>query len=331
MTTTPERAARAVPPTGEQYVLHHDGAHGPVEATIVEVAAGLRTLTVDGHDLVQPYAENRTPPWAAGIVLAPWPNRVRDGRWVHDEKPQQLDITEVDKNNAIHGLLRNTPYRLVERSTDSVTLGAAIVPQHGWPFRLWTTVTYRLTGNGIRVTHEVTNQGTERAPFAVGAHPFIRVGDHDVETLTITARTLEHVIVDARLNPVGFEPPAGDHDLRDGRVISSLELDDAWKVARDDDGMIRTVLSAPDGTETEVWQDGDWEWLQVFITRQFPAPASTEVGATSTGETNDGRMVTAVAIEPMTAPADALNSGLGLRWLDPGHTWSGSWGICRPA
>ena len=93
--TTSEFAGVAVPPTGEQYVLHHDGAHGPVEATIVEVAAGLRALTVDGHDLVQPYSETRTPPWAAGIVLAPWPNRVRDARWVHDGAPEQLDIRAV--------------------------------------------------------------------------------------------------------------------------------------------------------------------------------------------------------------------------------------------
>ena len=66
----------------------------------------------------------------------------------------------------------------------------------------------------------------------------------------------------------------------------------------------------------EVWQEGDWEWLQVFITRIFPGP--------------DGPM-TAIAVEPMTAPADALNSGLGLRWIDPGASWSGHWGICRPA
>ena len=30
-----------------------------------------------------------------------------------------------------------------------MTLGAAVVPQHGWPFHLWTTVEYRLTGNGV--------------------------------------------------------------------------------------------------------------------------------------------------------------------------------------
>jgi aldose 1-epimerase len=35
----------------------------------------------------------------------------------------------------------------------------------------------------------------------------------------------------------------------------------------------------------------------------------------------------AVAIEPMTAPADAFNSGQGLRWLAPGEDWVVRWGI----
>jgi aldose 1-epimerase len=29
----------------------------------------------------------------------------------------------------------------------------------------------------------------------------------------------------------------------------------------------------------------------------------------------------------MTAPPDALNSGQGLIWLEPGATWQGSWGL----
>ena len=29
----------------------------------------------------------------------------------------------------------------------------------------------------------------------------------------------------------------------------------------------------------------------------------------------------------MTAPANAFNSGEGLRWLAPGETWHLSWGI----
>ena len=35
----------------------------------------------------------------------------------------------------------------------------------------------------------------------------------------------------------------------------------------------------------------------------------------------------AVAIEPMTAPADAFNSGRGLRRLAPGETWTVEWGL----
>jgi aldose 1-epimerase len=306
----------STPPTGEQYALHHDGAHGPVEAVIATVAAGLRHLTVDGHDLVQGYPESSMPPYGCGIVLVPWPNRVRDGRWMLDGEVQQLDLTEVDRNNAIHGLLRNTSYQLVERRDDAVTLGAAVVPQHGWPFHLWTTVDYRLTGNGVTVTHAVTNLGDRPAPYGVGTHPFIRVGDHPVDELTITARTVEHIMVDDRLNPVGFEPAEGAWNLTEGRRVGELVLDDAFRVEPDPDGVVRTVLTATDGTETEVWQDGDWQWLQLFITRAFP--------------TADGP-VTAIAVEPMTAPADALNSGAGLRWIEPGATWSGSWGICRPA
>ena len=34
-----------------------------------------------------------------------------------------------------------------------------------------------------------------------------------------------------------------------------------------------------------------------------------------------------VAIEPMTCAADAFNSGEGLIVLEPGGTWSASWGI----
>jgi aldose 1-epimerase len=35
----------------------------------------------------------------------------------------------------------------------------------------------------------------------------------------------------------------------------------------------------------------------------------------------------AVAVEPMTAPPDALNSGQSLIWLEPGESSEGSWGL----
>ena len=52
--------------------------------------------------------------------------------------------------------------------------------------------------------------------------------------------------------------------------------------------------------------------MQIFTTRIFPRGSG---------------FTTAVAMEPMTAPADAFNSGQSLRWLNPGETWIASWGI----
>jgi aldose 1-epimerase len=52
-------------------------------------------------------------------------------------------------------------------------------------------------------------------------------------------------------------------------------------------------------------------WVQVFTPDDHPGR---------------GR---AVAVEPMTCPPDALNSGIGLLTVAPGEEWSGSWGI-RP-
>jgi aldose 1-epimerase len=58
-----------------------------------------------------------------------------------------------------------------------------------------------------------------------------------------------------------------------------------------------------------LWQDETFPYTHVFVTDQYPGRAQ------------------AVAIEPMTAPANALNSGDGLVWLEPDEEFSGSWGI----
>src|SRR5580698_3956159 len=117
------------PPTGEQFRLSRSTPLGLAEATITQVAASIRELRIGGTELTEPYGEFSTPPFACGIVLVPWPNRVEDGSWKLDGVRQQLDITEPALHNAIHGLLRNTAYTALEQSDDSVTLGATIYPQ----------------------------------------------------------------------------------------------------------------------------------------------------------------------------------------------------------
>lgn len=302
-------ASSPADPTGRAF--RPRSADGRVTARIAEVGASLRELRVDGIDLIDPYPDGIPTPSASGVVLAPWPNRVRDGRWRAGDREHRLAITEPALGNASHGLLRFASYREVETGrTDATTLAADIVPQTGYPFHVATRVTYALTPSGIEVEHELTTIGAEAAPVALGTHPFLRLGDEDPAGLTLTLDARERYRTDDRSLPIAREPVDAAHDLRAGRRVGEVDLDTAYAdIVRDDEGLIRATLAAPTGATLELWAGEGFSFLQVFTTDRYP-----------------GREL-AIAIEPMTAPADALNSGTGLRWLEPGETWRLRWGI----
>jgi aldose 1-epimerase len=210
-------------------------------------------------------------------------------------------------------LLEFTDYQVIAQQDDMVELAACIAPQHGWPFAMDTAVRYRLVPDGITVTHTVQNRSDRRAPWAVGTHPFLRVGPAPVEDLTLELAAHTFFPVDERLNPTGpAVEVAGVTDLRLPRRVGDLRLDTAFGDVRHREGGESAWLVAPDGSSTALWQDASWAYLQVFTTPSFPRPE---------------RPGTAVAVEPMTAPPDALNSGEGLVWLDPDERWEGSWGL----
>jgi aldose 1-epimerase len=304
-----------IQPIGEPLILRR----GAVQARIGTVAATLRGLTVGGADLTQPTPDDRAPASSNGIVLAPWPNRVRDARWTWGDREQRLDVTEPERANALHGLLQFTEYEVRERSDDAITLAATIYPQHGWPFLLETWVRYALLDDGVEVTHGATNHAAEPAPYATGTHPFLRVGDAAIADLRLVVPAERYVVVDDRLNPTGLDPVAGTPtDLRDGPRVGDLALDTAYgDLAFTDvvDGRgTSATLIAPDGSRTILRQDLDWGWVQVYTSHEFHAPEGD---------------IDAVAVEPMTAPPDALNSGTDLRWIAPGDSWQGGWELRR--
>lgn len=290
-------------PTGIQVRLQR----GAVTAQVAQVGASLRSLAVGGIPIVPPYPEDEPTPSASGVVLAPWPNRVRDGVWDDGGISRQLAITEPAKNNASHGLLRFTAYE-IEQTDAAATLRATIPPQTGWPYEIATSVSYWLTDAGIQVTHTLTNRSDAPAPVALGTHPFLTLGDANPRELVLRVPAGTQFDTDERMLPTGTSP-APDH-LREGVRLGDVTLDTGYTdLARDADGNVRHTLTAPDGRRVTLWQGPGFDFVQVYTTRDYPDQALT------------------VAIEPMTAPADALNSGRGMRRLAPGETWTLSWGI----
>ncbi|WP_396667494.1 aldose 1-epimerase family protein [Microbacterium sp. R86528] len=296
-------------PTGEQFLL--DDGHVRVE--IGALAAVLREVRVGGVRITESVPAHTLPSHGCGIVLAPWPNRVKDARWLLNGSVQQLDVTDASRASAIHGLLRNTAYSVRERDDRSLTLAATVFPQHGWPFTLDTWVTYALENDGISVTHGATNHSAASAPWAVGAHPYFRVGENPTDELTVRIAGDTRLELDDRLNPIAEHSVAGtEFDLRSPRSLAGADFNVGFgQLHNREERQEVAWIEAADGSATSVWADPAFGWLQLFTPDDFP------------GKEGPHR---AIALEPMTAPPDALNSGTDLHWLEPGESFESSWG-----
>ncbi|WP_092974263.1 aldose 1-epimerase family protein [Actinopolyspora lacussalsi] len=303
-----------IPATGHQFEI----VHGGVRAVITEVGAALRTFEVDGVPYSETYEADRLPPGAAGAVLVPWPNRVADGRWNLEGEPQQLALTEPDRHNAIHGLLRHTPWTVGEHTSAAVVLHAMIPAQPGWPVPLLTAVEYSVDDHGLTVRHTVENLGSRPVPFGIGVHPYPRAGNAATDECTLRLSASSVLPIDPeRMLP--DRPPrrleGEEQDLRTGKKLAGVWLDTAFGGAAplpdDPAGLVRHSLTDSTGHGVQLWADPIFGWVQVYTAADFP---------------ERGR---AVAVEPMTCPPDALNSGTDLIVLEQGQTWSARWGL-RP-
>ena len=307
-----------VAPAGEQYEIAGAG----YRAVVVEGGGALRLLEHDGRPLVDGFAEDGMPSGGRGQVLMPWPNRIRDGRYSFGGREQQLALSEPGRGNASHGLVRWVAWTLEEHTPASVSLTYRLMAQTGYPWTVDLHLLYDLSADGLTVTHTATNLSAEEAPYAAGMHPYLTVGEprtgrlDDLELLL--PGSTRCLVDDDRKLPVGDEAVEDTaYDFRVSRPLRGAVLDHAFTdLARDDRGRAVIELRDPaDGSGSALWVDQGHPWVQVF-TADEPA-----------GETYRR----ALAVEPMTAPADAFNSRRDLRVLAPagmpGDELSASWGI----
>jgi len=247
------------------------------------------------------------------MVLAPWPNRVRDGRYSFGGTAYQLPLTEPGRHNAIHGLVNWVRWRPVTVTRAAVTLEHHLVPQPWYPWPLTVRTTWRVGADGLTASHEATNTGATPAPFGLAAHPYLLVPGVPVDALTLYLPALSRLLVDGRLLPIGAARVAGtESDFTEGRRLAGVALDDAFgEPVFDGSGRSVVELRAPDGRGVACWAGEAFRWWQVMTGDALGPP----------------RRRRSVAVEPMTCPPDAFRSGRDVVVLAPGETWRGSWGL----
>lgn len=269
---------------------------GDYHAKIVTTGAGLAQLTRCGRNLTLPHRPEDMPPAHLGKVLLPWPNRIANASYVFANETLQPAINDRASGAAIHGLLAWHNWQIARKTDQNVILEAFLPPNYGYPFMLHAEVTWTLDSiAGLQARICATNIGNTDAPYGAGAHPYLTCDLEKIDSCELhmpRSRLFDHTTrhysstEDAALD---FSTPA---------LINATSIDHSFHItALTEQWEVRLVSPRQ---RLAVWLRGSQPWIQIYSGEKL------------------GR--TGLAVEPMSCPPDAFNSGIDLVRLKPGDT-----------
>ncbi|MGH2513890.1 MAG: aldose 1-epimerase family protein [Candidatus Limnocylindrales bacterium] len=287
---------------------------GEQQATIAARGGALVEYRLLDQAILEPAGPNDDLGAYQGVPLVPWPNRIRAGRYDFGGRRLKLPLSEAGRGNAIHGLASSVRWRALEQSPDGLVLGTKVGAQPGYPFDLAVRLAYELTESGLRVTIGARNTGRRALPYGAGQHPYFAVRAQTIDAAMLSLPADSCLELDPDGSPGPLRPVAGsDRDFRSGRLIGPTVLDTAYTgFRRDADGRARIRLDS-----TTVWLDQAFGWAMVYTGDGLAGPAGL-MGLPRRR---------ALAIEPMTCPPNAFQSGIDLVVLEPGEEHTANWGI----
>lgn len=154
-----------------------------------------RGRVIDVLDALPDFEQGGGRPSASGIpILFPFPNRIRQGKFVWDNHEYAIPGSD-HWGNAIHGFCLDRPWRVTAQGSDFVTGQFQLsvdAPDRAalWPADFVLEVTYELVHNRLRSHFRISNPSTLDLPWGLGTHPYFKLPldvDSRVEDCTIEA------------------------------------------------------------------------------------------------------------------------------------------------
>jgi aldose 1-epimerase len=290
--------------------------------------AGQRTELMDGY---RHEKELLSQDGVRAGLLAPFPNRVADGRYRWSGRNHDLLPGRHGDRTIYHGFAREAPFELVEATATADSARLLLRTRHitpdrypGYPFALDLEVEYTVSGRGLGIEIRATNVGDTTAPYAAGWHPYFTLSRPiDGLVLQIPAHTL--IRTDASLIPLPGEDSRlpldsrPDMDFRTPRRLGGAVIDACFAdLSPGPGGRAETVLSDPaTGAELRVWQYGGY--MHVFtgdtLARDRRASIALEPVETITNAFNRSEHATALSM----GPGRQREFRFGVTYVSPEH------------
>jgi aldose 1-epimerase len=248
---------------------------------------------------------------SASNLLFPWPNRVREGKYSFEGTEYQLTINEINRNNAIHGLIFDRPFDVVEKTIENncakVTLAYNYLGEkNGFPFPFIFSVEYVLhESEGFSMNIKVENNGAKSFPFGFGWHPYFSFENETLTDWDVMLPVNKMYLSDNQMIPVGhgvYKYPNIWNSLANKSYDTVFLIDSNSNVCNT---KLRSNVS---NVTINIWQQcqaNDYNYLVIYT------PISNN----------------RIAIEPMTCNTDAFNSKEGLQILKAGDVYRLSCGV----
>jgi len=228
----------------------------------------------------------------ASAILFPFANRINDGKYSFEGKTYNLKCNEVNRNNALHGLVYNKTFKTVKKEITPAF--AKLEVQYkgnrntlGFPFKYSISITYKLMQTSLSLLIKVENIDSKSFPFTLGWHPYFLSKDLSKSSINFNSK----VQVESNLKMITtrtsqFKTPMPFQ-------IKNDTLDNAYKL-EDDKILFKTPEYKLNITSTE-----KNNYLQLYT------PDISNL----------------IAIEPTTGVSDSFNNKIGLKILKPNQTY----------
>ncbi|TXE08158.1 aldose 1-epimerase [Gelidibacter salicanalis] len=234
----------------------------------------------------------------ASSILFPFANRVKDGAYAFEGQNHDLECNEVEKNNALHGLVYDKHFVLSDSNLQADQAVVTITYNHdglskGFPFKFDMALTYKLTDNNLSLSITVINTDTKAFPFTLGWHPYFISKDLEQSSLVFESDT--RFLCDTQQIISG----SCSFDISMPYNLKGVILDDGYELQKP-----KVEFHTPeyilniDSTSKE-------NYLQLYT------PKTPNV----------------IAIEPMTGAADSFNNTIGLQILKSKASYDVTWSI----
>lgn len=185
---------------GEQLSISRRSGSGLSIAGIGTLGGQISQLSLNGKQLIPEFAGKDQQALVFGYTLAPWPNRLAEGRYSFQQQSYQIAGLD-DQNNANHGLLLAEEFEVQAKHQDWVELSYSFGQGNQYPFAIDLVIKYQITEDALVVSATAINNSSHPAPFAIGFHPYFLVGDE----FELSANFRSRVLTDERMLPTGVE------------------------------------------------------------------------------------------------------------------------------